>query len=232
MGPTGEIGPTGPTGEIGPTGDKGDTGEIGPTGPTGDIGPTGPTGDIGPTGPTGDIGPTGDRGEMGPTGTAPMCLKSFGRIYNDVPQAVDLEDSVTFNKNGVLVGTLAHVPGSADILLCSAGYYEVVGKLFHEYAIQTGLFLNGVLLVGSVMGEPATTAMAIVQYILPVHLADLLPNTDSPTGVAAVLQIRNHSSYITPIILNGREGSGSDLTQVNASMMIIQLCDEIEEERP
>jgi hypothetical protein len=61
-----------------------------------------------------------------------------------------------------------------------------------------------------------------------VTAADLLPNINSPTGVAAVFQIRNHSSFITPILLDGRAGSGSDLTQINASMMIIQICDEIE----
>jgi hypothetical protein len=190
----------------------------------GPTGPTGPQGDTGLKGDTGDIGPTG---AIGPTGTAPMCLKSFGRIYNDVPQAVDLEQPVLFNKTDIMVGPIAHIPGTGDFLLGSVGYYEILGKLFHEYAIQVALFLNGNLLPGSVMGEPATTAMGIIMYILEVTEEDLLPNLDSPTGVAATIQVCNHTSYITPILLNGREGSGSDLTQVNASLMVIQLCDKI-----
>ena len=31
------------------------------------------------------------------------------------------------------------------------------------------------------------------------------------------------------MLLDGRVGSGSDLTQVNASLMVIQICDEIDE---
>ena len=145
------------------------------------------------------------------------------RIYNDVPQSIDLEQPVLFNKNGQIHGPLVHIPNSPDILVCSIGHFQILGKLFHEYAIQTGLFMNGVLLNGSVMGEPATTSVAILHYILQVDPENLLPNPDSPTGFAAVLHWRNHSSYITPILLNGREGSGSDITQINASLMIVQL---------
>jgi hypothetical protein len=145
------------------------------------------------------------------------------RIYNDVQQSVDLEDPVLFNHNGIIVGNLAHVLNSGYILIGEVGYYEIQGKLFHEYAIQVALFLNGVLLPGSVMGEPATNAMGIIHYILKIMPGDLSPDINSPSGVAAILELRNHTSYITPITLNGREGSGSDTTQSNASMMVIQL---------
>jgi hypothetical protein len=148
------------------------------------------------------------------------------KIYNDIPQNIDLEQPCLFNKNGLIRGPIAHVAGSGDIIIGSVGYFLVIIKLFHEFAVQTGLFLNGVLLPGSVVGEAATTSMAISHSIIEVELTDLLPNSDSPTGVGAVLQVRNHSSYITPVILNGREGSGSDLNQINASCIVIQLCDD------
>jgi hypothetical protein len=160
-----------------------------------------------------------------------MCLKSFLRSYNDIPQSIEINDPVLFNKNDIVYGPIAHVLGSGDFLLGSVGYYQVVGKLYHLYSVQVALFLNGVLLVGSVVGEPATTSVALLHDIIKITAADLLPNTDSPTGVAAVLQIRNHISYITPILLDGREGAGSDTTQSNASMMITQICDDVEEER-
>ena len=63
--------------------------------------------------------------------------------------------------------------------------------------------------------------------IIEILPSDLLPNSDSPSGVAAVLEIRNHSSYI-PLLLDGRLGSGTDPTQTNGSFIVIQLCDEIE----
>jgi hypothetical protein len=231
IGPQGETGPTGPQGEIGPTGPQG---EIGPTGPQGEIGPTGPQGEIGPTGPQGEIGPTGPQGEtgntgatgiQGPTGTASVCLKSFGRIYNDIEQEVAIESPVLFNKNGIIRGPIAHIAGSGDFLLGTVGYFEIQAKIYHEYSVQLALFINGVLYPGSVVGEAGTTSNIILQNIIEIEAADLLPNPDSPTGVAAVLQIRNHSSYV-PVLLDGRLGSGSNLTQTNASFIVIQLCDD------
>ena len=229
-GPKGCKGATGPEGPTGPRGHEGRPGSPGPPGPPGPTGDKGDKGDKGDTGDKGDKGDKGDTGDIGPTGTASVCLKSFMRCYNDSQQNVDLEQPVLFNKNSVIVGAMNHIAGSGDILIGSIGYFQVIGKIFHEYAAQIGMFLNGVLLPGSVVGEPATTAVILSHGIVEIHPADLFPNTDSPTGVAAVLQLRNHSSYVTPITLDGREGSGSDMSQVNASFMIVQLCDEIRDD--
>jgi hypothetical protein len=149
------------------------------------------------------------------------------RIYNNIAQSIDLEQPVLFSNLDLLVGPLVFIPGTGDILICSIGYFQIWAKVFHEFAVQFGGFLNGVLLPGAVVGEPATTSMCAIHEILMVTAADLLPNVNSPTGFAAVYQIRNHSSFITPVILNGREGSGSDLSQINASLMLLQICDEI-----
>jgi hypothetical protein len=150
------------------------------------------------------------------------------RIYNVEPQSIDLEQPVLFSSLDLLVGPLAFIPGTGDVLICSIGYFQILAKVFHEFAVQFGGFLNGNLLPGSVVGEPATTSMCAVHELLRVTAADLLPNANSPTGFAAVYQIRNHSSYITPVILNGREGSGSDLSQINASLMLLQICDDVD----
>ena len=192
-------------------------------GSTGDVGPTGPTGDIGPTGPTGDIGPTGATGPQGWNG---RCLKSFLRSYNDVPQSIQLEDPILFNKNTISYGAIYHTPLSGDFLLETVGYYQLLSKVYHDFSAQIGLFLNGNLIPGSVTGEPAAATLMMINTIIEVRSSDLLPNSGSVTGVAAVLQIRNHSSYITPIVLDGRDGSGSDLTQINASIVLVQICDE------
>ena len=221
-GPKGCPGPIGPQGETGPIGPQGETGPIGPEGPTG---PQGETGPIGPQGETGPIGPQGETGPQGPTGTASVCLKSFGRIYSDLEQEVAIDAPILFNLNGIIRGPMAHVIGTGDFLLGSVGYFEIQAKIYHEFSVQLGLFINGVLYPGSVVGEAASTSNILVQNIIEIEAADLLPNTDSPTGVAAVVQIRNHSSFI-PLLLDGRLGSGSDPTQTNSSFMIIQLCDD------
>jgi hypothetical protein len=153
-------------------------------------------------------------------------LTSFLRAYNDVQQSVDIEQNVLFNKVDVSVGNIYHIPNSGQFLLETVGYYDVQIKMYHEYSAQVGLFLNNVLLPGSVTGEPAAASIIIINTIVKIINSDLLPNTDSATGVAAILELRNHSSYISPILLDGREGCGSDITQINASFVILQISDQ------
>jgi len=234
-GATGPTGPQGFTGSDGPTGPQGFTGSDGPTGPqgfTGSDGPTGPqgfTGSDGPTGPQGFTGPTGPQGFTGPTGPQGWngrCLASALRCYNDEPQLVDLEQPVLFNKNGHKYGAINHIAGTGDILFETVGYYILMVRVYHLFAAQFGAFLNGVLLPGSVIGQAATTSTIATQSLIAITAADLLPNVNSSTGVAAVWQLRNHSSFITPITLDGRAGDGSDPTQVNATLTTFQICDQ------
>jgi hypothetical protein len=223
------VGPPGRDGMDGRDGRNGRDGHDGAPGPKGCRGATGAQGLMGPQGYTGSQGSTGsqgDTGSQGPTGWSGKCLNSFMRAYNDVTESVELEQAFTFNKNDVIKGLIRLLPGTGQLLLCTPGYYMIIGKLYHLYALQVGCYLNNVLLPGSVVGESATTSVLLVHDIVAVSAADLLPNVNSPTGFAAVYEIKNHSSFITPVILDGRAGSGSDLTQVNASIVAVQLCDE------
>ena len=212
MGPQGEIGPMGPQGETGYTGF---TGYTGPMGPQGEIGYTGYTGFTGYTGP------------IGPTGWTGKCLKSFLRLYNDVPQSIPLNQNIKFNTLDIAEGPIWYSVISGQVLFEQEGYYLVLAKVFHLFAAQAALFLNGNLHPGSVVGEAATASILMFHEIIRVRPEDLLPNPDAiHTGVAATLEIRNFSSFID-IELDGREGSGTELTQVNASMTIVQICDEV-----
>ena len=141
-------------------------------------------------------------------------------------QSIDIEEPVLFNKDSVSVGNILHIPASGFFLLETHGYYEIQIKLYHEYAAQVGLFLNGTLIPGSVTGEPAAASIIMINTIVEIKDADLLSNSDSATGVAAILELRNHSSYISPLMLDGRSGCGSDDTQINASFVIIQITDD------
>ena len=232
-GPQGEVGPTGPQGEWGPTGPQGEWGPTGPQGLQGEMGPTGLQGEVGPTGYTGYTGYTGIQGEVGPTGPTGWtgkCLKSFLRAYNDEPQIVQVNSPVNFNKTDLIRGPIYFVAGTGQVLLEQPGYYLILAKVFHLFAAQAALFLNGNVLQGSTIGEAAAAAMLIFHEIVRVTPEDLLPNPNAiHTGVAAILEVRNHSSY-SPIELDGREGSGTELDQANASIVVVQICDEYSEE--
>ena len=138
-----------------------------------------------------------------------------------------MEQPILFNKDSVSFGDIYHIPASGDFLLESVGYYQLIIQIYHSYSAQVGLFLNGNLIPGSVTGEPAAASIIILNDIIQVLGSDLLPNVNSSTGFAAVLRLLNHSSFITPIMLDGREGAGSDTTQINAAITIIQICNDI-----
>ena len=249
-GPTGYTGPIGPTGEKGdpgPVGRVGDIGPMGPTGPTGQMGDIGPIGDMGPTGPMGDIGPVGEKGDIGPTGptgekgdngpTGPTgwsgrCLKSYIRVYNNQPQDIELEQPVLFNNLGVKKGPVSFVPGTGHVLLESIGTFLILYKVFHVHAAQIALFVNEVIVPGSVIGEAAPSANIIGLSLFTVTQGDLLPNPNADSGFAAAVEIRNHTSYVTPIQLDGRQGDGADVTQTNATIVCIQICDESDDHQP
>jgi hypothetical protein len=232
MGPMGDMGPTGPTGpmgDIGPVGEKGDTGPTGPIGDKGDIGPVGEKGDTGPTGP---VGEKGDTGPTGPTGWSGRCLKSYIRVYNNEPQDIELEQPVLFNNLGIKKGPVSFVPGTGHVLLESIGTFLILYKVFHVHAAQIALFVNEVIVPGSVIGEAAPSANIIGLSLFTVTQGDLLPNPNADSGFAAAVEIRNHTSYVTPIQLDGRQGDGADVTQTNATIVCIQICDESDDHQP
>ena len=174
---------------------------------------------------TGHTGYTGFTGPTGPSGWSGRCLKSFIKVYNTVTQSVPLESAVTFNSIEGMYGPINFTIGDSRIRIGSVGSFLVIFKLYHLFAAQVALFINENIIPGSVSGEAAPAANLMGTSIVMVSSSDLLIDPDSITGVSAVLEIRNHSSYISPLTLDGREGAGSVLLQDNASVVVIQLCD-------
>ena len=236
-GPTGDQGldgPTGPQGEKGCKGHKGcigPTGPIGPEGPTGPIGPEGPTGPIGPEGPiglegpTGPIGPEGPTGPIGPEGPIGSLSPTFLHIYNLTETELLVEENVNFDKNGEIVGSCGHVPNTTDVWIWEPGYYYIYTNIYHLEACQFSLFKNNIFLInGTTIGSPTGSSQNSTSVIIRIDPSDLTePTSLSPSGFAALIQLRNHSSFITTITLNGHGGSGYAIDQINAVLTIILL---------
>lgn len=228
-GVTGDIGPTGPSGgppgPTGPTGSTGGTGAIGATGPcctgaTGATGDAGPPGDVGPPGDAGLTGATGTAGPEGPVGpTGPCCTGATGAVgpaasaaayayvYNLTGQVIAIEADVPFDSNGVITPGITHAPGSSTILFDTPGDYEITFSVSGTEPNQFALFLNGLLVPGTIYGSGAGTQQNTGQAIVTIAAGD-------------VLTLRNHSSasavtLATPI--------GGTQANVNASIFIEKL---------
>jgi hypothetical protein len=204
-GTTGSTGDTGPTGATGLTGATGDTGPTGSTGPTGATGDTGPTGSTGTTGTTGDTGPTGSTGPTGPSST--NGLSEYAYIYNLDAQVVAVESDVLFSNNGIIVGSIAHTPGTSTIQLGSAGDYAV---WFYEAGVEPNQFTvyqNGAPVDGAVYGSGAGTQPNPGMVIVTAAAGD-------------ILTVRNHTSAASVTL---QTLAGGTQINTNASVLIQKI---------
>jgi len=205
-GPKGDKGNKGDTGRQGPKGNPGARGLTGATGPAGDTGATGATGATGPAGPTGATGPAGTNGVNG-TGTS--GASQYGYIYNLSAQVVPLETDITFSDNGVRTAGITHASGSSEIVILSAGDYQVTFSVSGTEPNQFALFLNGAMVPGSAYGSGAGVQQNSGQAILTI-------------GANDILTLRNHTSSAA-ITLAAAPPIGGTVAVVNASVLIQKL---------
>jgi hypothetical protein len=140
----------------------------------------------------------------GPAGSG---ASQYAYIYNMLGETVAIEADVPFSSNGTLTAGFTHTPNSSQILVVDAGTYKVTFSVSGSEPNQMALYVDGVLVAGSIYGSGAGTQENVGQVIVPVT-------------AGAVLTLRNHSSaaavtLATPI--------GGTAPNANASVLIEQL---------
>lgn len=201
VGPQGPVGPTGPQGPPGLTGLQGSTGPAGPVGPIGPIGVTGPTGLTGPVGslgPVGPVGPTGLTGPVGPQGI-PGGIIDYAYLYNTDQLILQTNSPAQFSNPLVLSSGITY--SSGNITLVNPGLYSVYFNVQPSQPSSFALFLNSVVLPGSIYNTISG------QMIVTVPINNMILNlvNVSPTNVTI------------PQILNGAQ------LVVNTSILIQRL---------
>ena len=162
-------------------------GPPGPQGARGDTGAPGAPGATGPAGPAGSQGLQGLQGATGPAGPAGGGLSAYAYIYNLTPRTVPLEADVIFDTNGVLRG-VTHDPGTANIALVAAGDYKVTFSVSGTEPNQFALFVNGVLVPGTIYGSGAGTQQNTGQVIATFAAGDVLTVKNHTSSAAVGLQ--------------------------------------------
>jgi collagen type I alpha len=122
---------------------------------------------------------------------------------------VPLETAVIFSDNGIHTAGITHGPGSADIIVLSAGDYKVTFSVSGTEPNQFALFLNGVVVAESVYGSGAGTQQNSGQAILTI-------------GANDALSLRNHTSAAA-VTLAAAPPIGGTVTAVNASVLLQKL---------
>jgi len=184
---------------------------MGPQGPSGEQGPPGPQG------PSGEVGPQGPSGEVGPSEP-----KTFLHADRATTQVLAVEDNVIFDEPNPIVYGGCGIDASYNIWFWQAGYYKLYFNLCHREACQFSLFLNNSLVSGTITGSPTGSSQnsAMCIFIVDLSAVALTPCDISPTGFAALVQLRNHSSYVPFVTLDGVEGSGSATPQMVANITL------------
>ncbi|HBR34485.1 MAG TPA: collagen-like protein, partial [Firmicutes bacterium] len=151
-------------------------------------------------------GATGATGPVGPTG--PGLPLTFAYIYNiGEIEEIPLEAAVPFSTNGLIVGGIAHTPGSTDIIINETGVYEITFTVQADRVNQFAIFLGGSLVPGTIYSVGAANIQNTGKVLVPIT---------APTTVS----IRNHTSF-SPVSLQTEIGGTQD--QVNAAVLIRRL---------
>jgi hypothetical protein len=166
----------------------------------------GTNGLVGATGTTGLTGATGATGATGPAGSG---SSDYGYIYNLDDEVVPVEAAVNFSDNGLGTASFTHVLGSSQIQVANAGIYKVTFSVSGTEPNQFAVFLNGVVVPGSIYGSGAGTQQNNGQVIISIGANDILTLVNHTSAAAVTL------AASTPI--------GGTAASVNASILIQRL---------
>lgn len=150
---------------------------------------------------------------------------TFIRLSSDTNQTLYHDDSVSFDYNNTVYGSIYHCPGSPKIHIWEPGYYNVYYSVFINEPAQISCFLNGLIISGTTNGSPKQTVNSseFIMHITPIHI--LFDKTKLPsTETSAVFEIKNHSSYICPIHLISPPDSGPSVLQNIAVLNIVRIA--------
>ena len=133
---------------------------------------------------TGCAGPTGPPGPLLPFSNTFICLN------RETEQVLSREDAVIWTFNTIKVGDINNVVNASGIYIWRPGYYMVYYNLCHKQPCQFSLFKNWTFIHGSTTGSLQNSSFIIIR----VDSADFI--SPSPTGLAAKLEVVNHTSTV------------------------------------
>ena len=142
----------------------------------------------------------------GATGAA-GGLSEYAYIYNLEAETVAIEADVTFDTNGVIVGTITHATGTNSIEIGTAGDYAIWFNIAGVEPNQFAITQNGAIVAGSIYGSGAGTQPSSGMVIITASAGD-------------ILTVRNHSSAAAVTL---QTLAGGTQTNSNASIVIEKL---------
>jgi hypothetical protein len=136
-----------------------------------------------------------------------------------------VDEGVLFDFTTALVGNAAFVAPSREVYVWQPGYYFVNAGLHHKEPCQFAVMKNDIVVVpGGIFSSPTGSTQATTSLIMYVDVSDLIsPTPLSPSGFACKVQLKNHTSYVPVVSLDGTSGAGSAEPDINCYLSLILL---------
>ncbi len=147
----------------------------------------------------------GATGATGPAGAS--GVSEYAYVYNLTAQTVAIDAPVVFDSNGAISSGFTHVLGDAGITVLDAGTYKVTFSVSGTEPNQMALFVDGVVVPGTIYGSGAGTQQNTGQAIFTI-------------GAGGVLTVQNHTSAAAVGLASVVGGTQAN---VNASVAIEKL---------
>ncbi len=145
-----------------------------------------------------------------PSAPGGNIITGYAQVYNLPDQTVAAGADVTFSATGGNSGLITHTPGTAPIVINTAGTYLVQARAVATTPARLGLYLNGAALPGGTFTTGTVGTAGDLTTIITV-----------PAG--ATLTLRNVEA--TPITLSGADVATTPTTDtVNAEITLLRLA--------
>ena len=138
-----------------------------------------------------------------PTGVA----QQYAYVYNLSNQNVPVEADIIFDSNTNLTSGFTHTLGTGTINILNTGIYKVSFSVSSTEPNQFALFINGIVLSGSIFGSGAGTQQNNGELIFSATAGD-------------AVTLRNHSSAAAVTLASNVGGTQAN---VNASLIFQKL---------
>ena len=151
--------------------------------------------------------------------------ETFIHAYSVTPQLVGIEAPVVFDYASAIIGNCGFVNFSTEVFVWQTGYYFATVNLHHKEPCQFSIMKNDIVVVpGGIFSSPTGSTQSSCSLIMYVDESDIISTTSlSPSGLACKIQLRNHTSYVPIVSLDGTSGAGSATPDINCSMSLVLL---------
>jgi hypothetical protein len=141
------------------------------------------------------------------------------------PQLVSTDQPVIFEFASAIIGNCGFVNSSTEVYTWQSGYYFVSVTLHHKEPCQFSIMKNDIVVVpGGIFSSPTGSTQSHCNLIMYIDESEMIsPTALSPSGFACKVQLRNHTSYVPVVSLDGTSGAGSAEPDINCSISLILL---------